>query len=361
MAGARRTRVVVGDKMLAVRIAVSNDGPKLGVLIGPGCCFVVQPVDREAVPAADTNLVGVAEIEVAVLDRNSRRRIVHDRGAIVVTAAGEIVLESERVAGLVHRQLPQAGERDAHRVVLRTAARFGGAGEPFEYEAVLAHPLRTKQHRAFDDFPGTRVNDVVAVRPAACLAMNPVDYVVACIERADALRQDLDSQRVDEAGGSECLRPPAGAFDQRAAHRFGRGAVDVKHDRLLDRRRRRARIRLFQTKAMCQPIDDRRIERHRVVADQGRDAAGARIGNPRLVAGRRQPDQRVVRDQRDGMWVRHDAANFWPGLIAAEGLVRFEFHVLRKHRARPHIGVRQVGVDVEIALFRGRQRIDDPD
>src|SRR4029079_10372834 len=95
-----------------------------------------------------------------------------------------------------------------------------------------------------------RVVERLAVRPAPGRAVDPVDNIVADVERVDSFRQDLGTERILEARCVERLVPPADAFAQRAAHRLWSGAVNVEDDWLLDRRARRRRIGLFEPEAV---------------------------------------------------------------------------------------------------------------
>jgi hypothetical protein len=62
--------------------------------------------------------------------------------------------------------------------------------------------------------------------------MDPVDHVVPDIERADALGQELDAERVAIASRFERLVPPLGAVEERRADRLRRAGVEVVSDRL---------------------------------------------------------------------------------------------------------------------------------
>ena len=80
-----------------------------------------------------------------------------------------------------------------------SAACTGSLGPPvpwrrrpgLEDQDVLAHAQRAHQHHALDDLAGARVDDRLAVGPAARGAVDPVDHIVAHVQRIDALGQDF--------------------------------------------------------------------------------------------------------------------------------------------------------------------------
>ena len=228
MGGIDRPGIVVADEPKPFRHSPGHNRP--GFRIGGGA---VEPVDGEKVPAADSDAIGVGKVEGAVDEPNPRRRIIHHRIA-ALDARGEIVGEAERVADLVRGELPDPGERGGDGIVGRAACRHAGADERLEDEHVLADPERTEQHLALDDLAGPRVLDDLAVGPAAGRAIDPVDDVVAYVERVHSFGQHLDPEGVDIAGGLEGLAPPARPFEQGGPDRFGRRGVDIEGDRVAD-------------------------------------------------------------------------------------------------------------------------------
>ena len=128
----------------------------------------------------------------------------------------------------------------------RLGARLVGAQQPLGDHVVLADAQRAERDVALDDFAGARIGDRRAVAPAARRAVHPVDDVVADVERAGILRQQLDLERVAITRGLERLVPPARALEQRRADRLRRAGIEVIDDRLHRIADRRGRILLLQ-------------------------------------------------------------------------------------------------------------------
>src|SRR5690606_3427642 len=125
-----------------------------------------------------------------------------------------VVAEPERMTNLVRRELPDAGKRPLGQAGRRFSALLVRGEQALGDEVVLAHAERAERDHALDDLARARVDDGRAVAPAASRAVHPVDHVVPDVERADAVRPDLDAERVAVAGGLERLVPPARALEQ---------------------------------------------------------------------------------------------------------------------------------------------------
>ena len=233
MAGVHRPRIIVlhEAQVLGGRLGLGGQDLLAG---RTGRHVAVQPVDDEAVPVADVLPVGVGEVDLAAGQLHPRGRVVHHRNAALRRGA-EVVREAQGVADLVGGEFAQAGDRDLHRIARTAGSVLVGADQALEDQHVLAHPERAQEDRALDDLAGARIGDRLAVGPAAGGAVDPVDDVVADVQRVGALRHDLHAIGVLEARRLEGLGPPARALTQRRTHRFRRGAVDVEDDGFLDR------------------------------------------------------------------------------------------------------------------------------
>ena len=268
--------------------------------------------------------VGAREIEAAVVVHgDQRRRVIHDRGA-AVGARGHVVREAERVADLVGGELADARQRD------RLGVDAVAAREPLEDHPVLAHPLTAENHVSLQHLAGAGVGDATAVRPAARLAVHPLHDVVANVERVRALGQQLDAVTVLEPRGGKRLGPPRGAVDQRRTDRLRRAGIDVEHDGLFDRARRRRRVGLLQSVATRKPPHQRAIERLAEVVVLHVDRRRARIPFAHRVTGIGQPHERVVQHQADRTAVRGGLAHFTARLVAGKRQRRLELDVVRK-------------------------------
>ena len=333
---AQRPGVDVGD----VALALVDRG--LDLAQGGLAVLAIEPVDGELVPSADVHAVGVGEVDAAVLQQHPRGRIVHDAAA-VLGRAGEVVRKADRVADLVGRELAQAGQRHLDRIVRAAGPVVVGADQALEDQHVLAHPQGAQQHRALDDLAGARIDHGLAGGPAAGGAVDPVDDVVADVQRVGALRQHLDLEGVNEARGLERLAPPGRALDQGAADRLGRGAVDIEDDRLPDRRAGGGRVGLLQPEAVGVALDDLLAERGGVVEHHGREAAGARVEGARLVAGLGQLHQAVADLEGDQLGVGSDVAHLRPRGVGGVGLAGLELKVLGENLHRARVGDGEVG------------------
>ena len=84
---------------------------------------------------------------------------------------------------------------------------------------------------AFDDFAGAGIDYCGAVAPAASVAVDPLDHVVADVHGVGAGGENVDAEGAfGPAGGLEGLIPPASAFEQGGADGFGGAAIDVVLD-----------------------------------------------------------------------------------------------------------------------------------
>src|SRR5437588_11951038 len=94
--------------------------------------------------------------------------------------------EANRVPHLMRPELTQPGQRGRDGVVRIARAGEPGTDERLENDHVLARAKRPKNYGTLDDFAGARIVDRIAVGPAAGCAVNPVDDIVADVERVGA-------------------------------------------------------------------------------------------------------------------------------------------------------------------------------
>ena len=83
-----------------------------------------------------------------------------------------------------------------------------------------------------EDFARPRIRNGSARAPAASRTMNPVDDVVARVERMNVLGAKFNAERVSISRCFKRLVPPARALEQRAANGFRRARIEVVNDRL---------------------------------------------------------------------------------------------------------------------------------
>ena len=180
----------------------------------------------------------------------------------------------------------------------RPAAAVRRAEQPLEDQPVLAHAQRAEADVALDHLAGARVDHAAAVGPAAGRAVDPLDDVVADVERVGALGQQLDAEGVAKARRLERRAPtsrrprrrrraPARGSPDRRSRRSARGPAEsaAAGSRLA------SRWRTIQRRSM------RLVERRRVVREADRERARARVEGARLVARVGQPQEGVVLHQ----------------------------------------------------------------
>ncbi len=92
------------------------------------------------------------------------------------------------MADLMRPELTEPGKRRGDRIVRIAGAGQARTDQRLENDHVLARSKRSKHDRALNDFAGARIVDRIAVGPAAGRAVDPVDDVVANVERVGARR-----------------------------------------------------------------------------------------------------------------------------------------------------------------------------
>ncbi len=274
---ARRSRILIGQVHQAACERVAQRAIECLRFVSAGSEVLIAVSDRDFVPLADAFRVSVRQIGNAVrAEFRARRGIVHHRRATHRTR-GVVVLQTERVAHLVRRQLAQTRQHHLQEF------RRGGVGfvvrreQSFGDQEVLTIAQRAERNASLNDFAGARIDERVAVGPAARRSMHPLDDVVTHVHRIDFGRHDLDAKRILVTNRFERLVPPARAFEQRRTHRLGRAAIDVINDRLHGLAHARARIFLLQTMTRDEALGDRLLDRRREVHVVDAEITGARI------------------------------------------------------------------------------------
>ena len=223
-------------------------------------------------------------------------------------------------------------KRGADRIVGAAAAGLAGADQAFEDQHVLAHAQRAEQHLAADDLAGARILDHLAVGPAAGGAVDPVDDVVADVERVGALGQIFDPEGVDIAGRLERLAPPGDAFVAarcgsararrgRCRRRSGGGRASAARRDRASRAGSGWRARRRSAGRAARIIDHLAAER-----------AGARIEAARLIAGLGQADQRMADDEADIAADRRDVVDLGGRRGRGEGEPALELDIVAGRR-----------------------------
>ncbi len=224
-----------------------------------------------------------------------------------------------------------------------------GRQQRFGDEVVLAAAEGAEGDVALDDLAGAGVADGGAVAPAAGVAVDPLDDVVADVHGVGAGGEDVDLEGSGSpAGGLECLVPPARAFDERGADGLGGSAVDVVLDGSDgDARPGAVWVALDEAVADDELLCQRLAERCVVVAIAFGEVTGARRVAARREAGVGKGDEALVLmdGHRAGIGgdvthvastsrastVSGDAAGRAVGTaFAGEGELRFQFGVLRE-------------------------------
>ena len=176
---------------------------------------------------------------------------------------------AERVADLVRGELPQPRERDARRIIGAAAAELGEADEALVEFDVLPRAQGAEDDHALDDLAGARIDDILAIGPAARGPVDPVDDIVARIHRIGAGGEEFGVEGIDEARRIEGLRPPVDPIEEGRADRLGGGGVDIEDDRLPDARAGRGGVCAFETEAAGDIAHDILPERGGEIDDLG--------------------------------------------------------------------------------------------
>ncbi len=222
--------ILIGEVRQVHFFGFAEDVLKCFGLVGT-CRKVLITIDNGTfVPSADTGGVGFAEVEVAQrIEGDVGVRVVHDRSAVV--DAGDVVVhEADGVAYLVRRELTEAGQRHLQHARIGLRTFFIRFDEALRDEKILAHPQRTEQNMAFDDFAGAGVGNGAAVRPAARGAVYPVDDIVAHVEGVGVGGQFFHLKGIFIPCRLKSLIPPGGAFHEGRFDGFGRAAVQIIYD-----------------------------------------------------------------------------------------------------------------------------------
>ena len=253
MRAAGWSRVLVADEGDAVLARVDEDLPERGRLVRSFREVRVAEVDGDLVPLPHSRRVGIRQVDVAIARQlDQRMRIVHHRRAPL--HAGDVVVgEPERVTHLVSRQLSDPGQGHLLELGRNLIAAFVRRQQPFGDQVVLAHAQRAEAHVPFDDLAGAGVGHRRSVAPTARESVDPLDHVVANVERVRPGRQHLDTEGVLETGALESGIPPASSVEQRGPDGLRRPRVEVVDDGLHGFTEGRARVLLLEPVAADQP------------------------------------------------------------------------------------------------------------
>src|ERR1700733_1858902 len=198
-----------------------------------------------------------------------------------------------------------------------------GGEEGFGDEVVLAAAEGAEGYVALDDLAGAWIDDSGAVAPAASVAVDPLDDVVADVHGVGVGGEKVDAEGVfGPAGGLEGLVPPSGSFKQCGADGFGCAAIDVVLDRGYGFAGGLAGGIFFDEavaddELLIQWVAKRRV----VVAVGGGEVAGAGIEAARGEAGAGQFDEGLVFADGEGVRIGRDVADELTvcGAIGGEG------------------------------------------
>ena len=213
------------------------------------------------------------------------------------------------MADLVRGKLTNAPDRPLAQLRRSLVAGLVGNEQSLRDQVVLPIAQRPQGHDPLDDLAGPRIGDAAAGAPSSRRSMDPVDHVVADVERADAFRQHLHLEGVAVARRGEGLIPPARAFDERRSDRLGRAGIDVVDDRLNRIADRRRWLLLLQPVPGDELLRHRLAERSREVVVRDPEKPGARIVGAGRIRRIGQLDDRVMNANAGGLAGRGDAAD----------------------------------------------------
>ena len=105
MLSAGGPRIVITHKAQTLGLTVAHQRGKPVRLILTRRRLAIEPANGKAIPTADADLIGVGKIEFAPNKLHPWRRIVHDRGPVIKSAAREIMLQAQGMAGFMDGEL----------------------------------------------------------------------------------------------------------------------------------------------------------------------------------------------------------------------------------------------------------------
>ena len=332
-----------------------GDDPSQRIPFGGGGEDAIAPVDGPHVVRSRADGVGGRDVDVALgVELHARRRIIHHRRALV-RRRDVVVLQAECVADLVRAHLPHARQNEGG---------VGGGGvcaHQTRIQIVIrARAVRVHARHPFDDLAGARIAERAADRPAALVAVLPLDDVVARVHRIDAVRQELGDESALEASAVERFLPPLHTLQGRGANRLRDAPVDVIANRLLDRRRRIVRVHSLEPMPR-RPTDlQRTLDGLCVIFERDAEVSDARIELTRAVARIRQLEQRDVLPQGERSAIGNDRLDDAAGATGRrECELAVDLGVLRKGaRIRP-IDARAVARECVRPLLAAGQRAGD--
>ena len=121
------------------------------------------------------------------------------------------MLQAECVTDFMGRKLSYTSQRHLQHGIVAAGARASGVvgvQETLGNEVILADAQGSKQYVALDDLSGARIGDARAVAPAPSGAVDPVDDVVAYIQRIGAFGQYLHAEGINVPGRFKRFIPP---------------------------------------------------------------------------------------------------------------------------------------------------------
>ena len=348
-----RPCVVVGKKEHSACDSLVDDLFEFGVFVGTGGKLRVRISNRELIERTDSDGVGIRKIEFAVPYFDERRGIVHHRAASV-RAGGKIVCKAQRMPHLVRRELANAGighcgdlvrrvrrqiinvrhEAKLTRIIRRSVLRR----HPGTEQKILPGTLRVERYIALKDLAGSRIDNAVADRPAACRAVHPIDDVVAHIHRVGVRRQHLDLKSVSKTRGLVGLIPPSGTLDQCVLYLFRRTVINVINYRLNGLADGRRRVFFLEPVALYPTLFEILVDVGAVIVKADRDRSCSRVKTAWAIFVVRQLDKRMAFADRDMASGGRDLIDEIVGLAGCrkrDG--RLDLGVFRKA-----LGVRQV-------------------
>ena len=178
-------------------------------------------------------------------------------------------------------QLANARQRNRNRIVGIASVRQPRPHQRLEDHDILPHAQRAEHYAALQDLSGTRVDYARAIRPAPGRAIDPIDDIVAHVERIDVCWKNFNAKSIDKARFVKRFCPPANTINQRLAHGLWRGPINVIDNRLFHRTALGRRIDFLQAVPFGQIDQHGFAQRRRKVIGLRAERKAIGIGAPR--------------------------------------------------------------------------------
>ncbi len=272
---------------------VGNDVLQAGFLL-PGREFGVGVTHGHNVVRPNLLLIRVCQVDFAVHDLDSRRRVFH-YGRAAIHAGREVVVETESVAGLMRCK---EGLSEQHKLLF-------GFGRGVRREADIkkfitgrrlislpktanrAYAIGFQANASGKNFASARIRETAAGGIAALIAIHPVNLVVSDVHRVHVGRSVANLESVLESGGFEGFIPPEKPVLHGGACRLRDSGIQIVDNALFRFAKSRARVFLLQTMAPDPFHYVARCRRQGVIHEANSLNTDTQIGFAWFIPGRR--------------------------------------------------------------------------